>query len=88
MRAPEMVQAVYDTELELKKLLNDIVSQKINELSDSTGLDLISVHINFLEVTNINSTSKQFVVGNVGIHSALPDPIFTEVITRRTRSLK
>ena len=77
MKAQDLVQAVYETEMEMLSDLSGIVSRSLNQLSKKTGLELGDVTITTTEVTRMDSTFKEWQVAHIEIRHSLPNRVFT-----------
>ena len=77
MKAQDLVQLAYRAESELQIEIADLVAAKINKLSAETGLDIHGIDINVADVTTCSSESREYVISNVVICTALPEVIRT-----------
>lgn len=71
-------ELVYEVQMAEKTLLNDIasiVSQRINELSDKTGLELGTITMNFAEVTKLGDSTKKYILSDIDIDHSLPSRV-------------
>jgi len=78
MKAQDMVQAVYNAELELAAEVAGIVNKKLAALSEATGLILGEVTINTIEATTSSDQQRKWVVKHARIENRLPHTISTE----------
>lgn len=75
MKAQELVQARYAAEIRLASELSDIVNRSLKELSERTGLVIGCVTINTIEVTDMGSYEREWIVSSVDIETMLPAKI-------------
>jgi hypothetical protein len=78
MMAADLVQAVEKMQRQLRDELASVVSQRLNELSEATGLDLGRVEFYTIESTCLNSAAKEWAVTHVTIDYGLPRMISME----------
>jgi hypothetical protein len=75
VQAQELVQARYAAEIRLASELSDIVNRSLKELSEKTGLVIGCVTINTVEVTDMGSYEREWIVSSVDIETSLPPKI-------------
>ena len=75
MKAQDLVQATYDAQKELQVEIAEMVSKKINELSEKTGLTIEDINISLIESIAYEDTSRKWIVSDIMIGTRLPDII-------------
>lgn len=75
MNAHVIQGKVVETEEKLCDEISGLISERINELSDQTGLVFNSIDLQFVETTSVESVSRQILVTGVSLNMSLPDKI-------------
>lgn len=75
MKANELVYEVQQTEKLLLQEIGEIISKRINQLSENTGLDIGYISIKTVETTAFCDPCKKYTASNVDIEFSLPGKV-------------